>query len=269
MSTPPDHYKTLGIPRNSDKEAVTQTYRKLAMKYHPDKNPGDEEATRKFKEVTEAFEALTKGEPEKTIDISGGGWTVKRVPVRKRPRASISHGWLWRTLTWQFVGRAFILFAILFSFSLPYLPGLLFPNMPSVRLGVSYDGRSSSCKPAITDDELAHLKEFRYLETVDLRSCYNITDDGLAYLRESPGLKVVELEGCNKITDAGLVHLAALPVLRELNLKLCSQITDAGLVSLAEMPQLRILNLRNCEKVTALGIQDLKKALPECAVLFH
>lgn len=59
----PDYYKTLGVPRNASDEEIKKAYRKLARKYHPDLNPGNKEAESRFKELTEAHEAL--GNPEK------------------------------------------------------------------------------------------------------------------------------------------------------------------------------------------------------------
>ena len=49
-----DFYDVLGIGRNADEKEIKRAYRKLAKKYHPDTNPGDNEAEQKFKEVTEA-----------------------------------------------------------------------------------------------------------------------------------------------------------------------------------------------------------------------
>jgi molecular chaperone DnaJ len=53
-----DYYETLGVPKDASKEDIKKAYRQLAMKYHPDRNPGDKEAETKFKKVSEAFEVL-------------------------------------------------------------------------------------------------------------------------------------------------------------------------------------------------------------------
>ncbi len=53
-----DYYEILGVPRDATEDAIKKAYRKLAVKYHPDKNPGDKEAEEKFKEATEAYEIL-------------------------------------------------------------------------------------------------------------------------------------------------------------------------------------------------------------------
>jgi len=59
-----DYYQILGVPRNVTEEQIKKAYRKLAMQYHPDRNPGKEQwANEKFKEINEAFSVL--GDPEK------------------------------------------------------------------------------------------------------------------------------------------------------------------------------------------------------------
>ncbi len=63
MAAKRDYYEVLGVERTASADGVSAAYRKLAIKYHPDKNPGDEEAISRFKESAEAFEVL--GDPEK------------------------------------------------------------------------------------------------------------------------------------------------------------------------------------------------------------
>lgn len=58
-----DYYKILGVDRNASDEEIKKTYRKLALKYHPDKNPDDQDAESRFKEINEAYEVL--GDPKK------------------------------------------------------------------------------------------------------------------------------------------------------------------------------------------------------------
>jgi molecular chaperone DnaJ len=58
-----DYYKILGVDRNASAEEIKRNYRKLAMKFHPDKNPGKKSAEEKFKEAAEAYEVLS--DPEK------------------------------------------------------------------------------------------------------------------------------------------------------------------------------------------------------------
>ncbi len=51
-----DYYEVLGVSRNADANSIKSAYRKLAMKHHPDKNPGDKKSEVLFKEATEAYE---------------------------------------------------------------------------------------------------------------------------------------------------------------------------------------------------------------------
>ena len=53
-----DYYETLGVSRDADGAAIKSAFRKLAKEYHPDRNPDDETAEHRFKEVNEAYEAL-------------------------------------------------------------------------------------------------------------------------------------------------------------------------------------------------------------------
>jgi len=63
-----DYYKILEVSENADILKIKKQYRKLAMKYHPDKNAGDERAAKKFREITEAYEVLSNGEKRKEYD---------------------------------------------------------------------------------------------------------------------------------------------------------------------------------------------------------
>ena len=51
-----DYYKILGVNKDASQDEIKKAYRKLAIKYHPDKNPGDKKAEEKFKEAAEAYE---------------------------------------------------------------------------------------------------------------------------------------------------------------------------------------------------------------------
>lgn len=71
MSEKQDYYKTLGVDKQVDESALKRAYRKLAMKYHPDKNPDDAEAEQKFKEINEAYEILSNPEKRQMYDQYG------------------------------------------------------------------------------------------------------------------------------------------------------------------------------------------------------
>ncbi|MER3484937.1 MAG: molecular chaperone DnaJ, partial [Chloroflexota bacterium] len=69
-----DYYKTLGVDRNADQKTLREAYRRLARKYHPDVNPGDKHAEERFKEINEAYEALSDPAKRKIYDRFGAQW---------------------------------------------------------------------------------------------------------------------------------------------------------------------------------------------------
>ena len=71
MSQPRDYYEVLGVPKDADEAALKKAYRKLAMQYHPDRNPDNPEAEAKFKEASEAYQVLSDGEKRATYDRFG------------------------------------------------------------------------------------------------------------------------------------------------------------------------------------------------------
>ena len=71
MAAKRDYYDVLGISRNADAAAIKKAYRKLAKKYHPDMNPGDAEAEKKFKEASEAYAVLSDAEKRRQYDQFG------------------------------------------------------------------------------------------------------------------------------------------------------------------------------------------------------
>lgn len=74
-----DYYEVLEVTRTSDKESIKKSYRKLALKYHPDRNPDDKEAEERFKLINEAYEVLSDDNKRAVYDrygkegLSGGG----------------------------------------------------------------------------------------------------------------------------------------------------------------------------------------------------
>ncbi len=71
MATKTDLYELLGVEKNADAETLKKAYRKLAMKYHPDRNPGDKAAEDKFKEIGEAYNILTDDKKRSAYDRYG------------------------------------------------------------------------------------------------------------------------------------------------------------------------------------------------------
>ena len=71
MSTKRDYYEVLGVVREASDRDISVAYRQLAIKYHPDSNPGDDEATLLFKEAAEAYEVLSDGEKRIRYDRYG------------------------------------------------------------------------------------------------------------------------------------------------------------------------------------------------------
>lgn len=71
MAEKRDYYEVLGVNKSSSAEEIKKAYRKLALKYHPDRNPGDAEAEEKFKEAAEAYDVLSNPEKKQRYDQFG------------------------------------------------------------------------------------------------------------------------------------------------------------------------------------------------------
>ena len=74
-----DYYEVLGVDKNATAEEIKKAYRKMAVKYHPDKNPGDKEAEEKFKEAAEAYSILSDADKKARYDQFGHAGVEVRV----------------------------------------------------------------------------------------------------------------------------------------------------------------------------------------------
>src|SRR5215208_7778929 len=84
MSSQRDYYEVLGVARTANEQEIKSAYRRLAVQFHPDKNPGNKEAEEKFKEAAEAYSVLSDSEQRRRYDRFGhagvsssagaGGW---------------------------------------------------------------------------------------------------------------------------------------------------------------------------------------------------
>ena len=71
MAEKRDYYEVLGVDKNATPDDIKKAYRKKAIQYHPDKNPGDKEAEEKFKEAAEAYEVLSDPQKRQRYDQFG------------------------------------------------------------------------------------------------------------------------------------------------------------------------------------------------------
>jgi len=87
-----DYYKVLGISKTAGTEEIKKAYRKLARKFHPDLNPDDKEAHRKFQEINEAHEVLSDPEKRKKYDQYGENWQHAEQFEQARSRQQQPYG---------------------------------------------------------------------------------------------------------------------------------------------------------------------------------
>ena len=85
-----DYYKVLGLNKNATTDEVKKAYRKLARKHHPDLNPNNKEAEKRFQEINEANEVLSDPEKRKKYDKYGKDWKHGE-EFEKAQRAQQSH----------------------------------------------------------------------------------------------------------------------------------------------------------------------------------
>ncbi|WDT82222.1 MAG: DnaJ domain-containing protein [Candidatus Manganitrophus sp.] len=71
MASKKDYYEVLGVERTASEEELKKAYRKMALKFHPDRNPGDKAAEEQFKVINEAYSVLADAEKRKSYDLFG------------------------------------------------------------------------------------------------------------------------------------------------------------------------------------------------------
>ncbi len=96
-----DYYQTLGVSKNATADEVKKAYRKLARKYHPDVNPNDTEAHKKFQQINEANEVLSDPEKRKKYDAYGENWQHAEAYENARKQQSQGQSQNWQDYTYS------------------------------------------------------------------------------------------------------------------------------------------------------------------------
>ena len=99
-----DYYEVLGVERTAAAEEIKRAYRKLAVKFHPDKNPDDPHAEEKFKELGEAYDVLMDPEKRAAYDRfghaafaqGGAGFGAAVFMIHLKFSGTCSAAWIWR-----------------------------------------------------------------------------------------------------------------------------------------------------------------------------
>src|ERR1700739_2407218 len=100
-----DYYKVLDVPRTATEAQIKQAYRRLAMKYHPDRNPNDREAEERFKEAKEASEVLT--DPQRRALYDQHGHAGIEAAARGGGRGGFGAGGAFSGIFWDGLGGLF------------------------------------------------------------------------------------------------------------------------------------------------------------------
>jgi len=96
-----DYYQTLGVNKNATADEIKKAYRKLARKFHPDVNPNDTEAHKKFQQINEANEVLSDPEKRKKYDAYGENWEHAEAYENARRQQSQSQSQNWQEYTYS------------------------------------------------------------------------------------------------------------------------------------------------------------------------
>src|SRR5438046_10041273 len=99
-----DYYQTLGVDKKATQDDIKAAYRKLARKHHPDLNPNDKEAHKKFQQINEANEVLSDPEKRKKYDQYGKDWQHAEQFEQARQSQQQPHGFGGETFSGDFEG---------------------------------------------------------------------------------------------------------------------------------------------------------------------